>query len=295
MRALGDWLNRLRSGEDLDLYLLIGAAVPITVLGVIGVASQAAVLACVLALLALLSVSQLRSRHQVARLADSVSGEPLARLLDDFPPELEPSRNAASDVLVIGTALSRTVQSYRRYLPMALDRGARVRVLLLDPHVADVYVDEAEPASDRLSKRILHTLDELRPLLGAKRSLEVRLIIHPPSSTFNVLDPRTPDGMVVVQRHEFRPAGESTPILALRPSDGYWYQHFVDEAERMWNAGQPWPAPKGTQRHRSNHGFVAEFPADLWDAVAASNDVLVTGVARNNLFNTHFLRFEQAL
>ncbi len=49
------------------------------------------------------------------------------------------------------------------------------------------------------------------------------------------------NGAVYVQHYEYEPKGEAAPIFRLGAARSRWYGHFVDEAERMWQAGLPWP------------------------------------------------------
>lgn len=42
-----------------------------------------------------------------------------------------------------------------------------------------------------------------------------------------------------VQHYEYHPHGDAAPVFTLEPSDGGWYQHFVDEAERLWDRADP--------------------------------------------------------
>lgn len=287
------WIRGLPRNPDLDLILLIFAALVFTVVGVLSTENVTLVLAAVLLLLAGLAVSQIRSRHQVSQLAASRASEPFSRLLREFPADLEARRSSASDVLLIGASLSRTTQSYRRTLPAALDRGARVRVLLLDPMTS---TPERLESRARLRARIQSSLAELEAISERHSGLQIRLLERDPSAGFNVLDPNEPTGLVVVQHHEFEPRSEGAPILALTPADGSWFTHFVAEAERMWSAAKPWPPPLGSaavRRHPS--GFLEDFGQGLVADLANASEVLVTGISRNSLFVRNFSVFEALL
>jgi hypothetical protein len=122
-------------------------------------------------------------------------------------------------VLLIGIALSRTIQGYRRHIPAALARGARIRVVLLDPDVADLLDDAAGTA--RTGSRIRNSLEKLTTAAAGAAGLEIRTIPDPVVSTLNVLNVRSPEGILGVQRHEIHPDVESKPILVPRPEDGY--------------------------------------------------------------------------
>src|SRR5207244_3455000 len=96
--------------------------------------------------------------------------------------------------------------------------------------------------------------------------------------------------------YEYRAQSEASPILRLTASDGYWYRHFLDEAERMWADGLPWPLPMDVSVSRLPHPvFVEDFGSTLNSAIDDAEDLLITGVARNTLLTSQFSRFERKL
>jgi hypothetical protein len=249
----------------------------------------------VLALLALLALSQIRSRHQVARIAADNKVDPLGRLLKEFPPILESRRASADDLLLIGVVLSRTISSYNRYIGPALNRGARIRIVVFDPEIADRMAGNSGAPTSRLGARIRHSLEELQEFLDRGDQFEMRVMSEPPSSTFNVLDADTPNGLVVLQRREAFPIAESAPIIAFTPSDGPWYRRAADEAERIWTASTPWPKPAGVTTAHVVPQFTQDFDDNPWKAIAEARDILITGVARNTLLTAHFSDLEAAV
>ena len=292
--GIGARLGRLLRSDNLDLYLLVTAAFVVALLGLTGVAQDAWLQSGVLALLGFLAISQVRSRHQVARLVDAGTVDPLSRLLEEWPTDLEGRRAGADDVLLIGVALSRTIQSYRRSVPAALARGARVRVVLVDPRSAELLVPHG-PRDVRIGQRIRNSLDELAAAAAGHPGLQVRLVDDPGVSTFNVLDPDTADGLVALQRREFRPRSESRPLLLFRPRDGRWYQYARQEAERIWDAAVPAERALAAPDPATRPAFTEEHDPSLWSAVAAAKELLITGVARNTLLNRRFAEVEAAL
>ena len=62
----------------------------------------------------------------------------------------------------------------------------------------------------------------------------------------NILNEGTKNGLIVMQHHEFKAVGEDEPIIQLKAVDGYWYDHFIAEADRIWEAVTPCP-PATTQ------------------------------------------------
>jgi hypothetical protein len=100
----------------------------------------------------------------------------------------------------------------------------------------------------------------------------------------------------VLQHYEHRPTGESAPIFSLRPADGFWYEHFAAEAERLWQDGTPWPfAPAAAVSRSARPLFRQEFRPELELAMGEARDLLITGVTRNTLVNSKYGMFEDWL
>lgn len=137
--------------------------------------------------------------------------------------------------------MTRTVQgSSGEDMRNLLTRCGRIRILLLDP-TNDLLIraastrDSARLTPDRLKARINTTLDELvslRDRTGGR--LEIRVASFPPAMGMNVIDPYAPSGVLVVQHKQYKPLGESAPIMRFKRADGFWFSRFVDEAERLW-------------------------------------------------------------
>ena len=243
---LREAVTRLATDDNLDLWLLTAAAAVFTVLGIVGVASESVLASAILAFLALLAVSQIRSRRHLEELARAQRINPTDLLLRDFPDDFTERRNNARDVLLIGVALSRTIQSYREPLRASLSAGARARIMVVDPDLHDTLrgltVRAGYTGPSRGSRRIRNSLDELTYLHGQTGGdLEIRVSALLPAIGVNVFDPRSSSALLSVQHYEYWASAEPSPIIVLRPGDGHWFQHFLAEAERFWNDGTPWP------------------------------------------------------
>lgn len=289
--------------EYLDLYILGAAALAFTILGFLGVVSINGLASAILALLAVLAYSQVRSRRHVAEIANTSRVDPLAIFRRQFPDDLERRRASAASALVIGHSISRTVQGApRAALRQLLMSGGKVRVLLLDPtdealvRVASEHGPHGLTA-DRLKRRIEATLDELSSIRDTTAGdMEIRVAAFIPKMLIDAIDTAGPDGLIVLQHHEHRPAGESLPIFSLKPGDGFWYQHFASEAERLWEDGTPWPlSPAEALRRCARPVFQEEFGPDLDRSMGTAGDLLITGVTRNALFMNSYGKFEDRL
>jgi hypothetical protein len=293
---------RIVTDEYLDLYVLGVSALTFTILGVAGFADVKVLASVTLALLAVLAFSQIRSRRHIADIAGAQRSEPLAFFRTDFPDELESMRGSASSLLLIGVSMTRTVQAGSMTgLKQMLRSGGKVRVLVLDP-TEEVLV---RAAGDRrphgtvewLKRRIEFTLEELVNLREATSGdVEIRVARFVPSMGINVIDVGSADGLIVLQHYEHRPVGEPAPILTLGPGEGFWYEHFTAEAERLWQDGTPWPlSPAETLRRSARPLFKEEFGPELEQTMSRARELLITGVTRNTLFTSKYSWFEDSL
>ena len=298
----GQWKRlafRAISDEYLDLYILGVAALTFTILGFVGVADVKALASVTLALLAVLAYSQIRTRRHVAEIARAQRSDPLSVFETKFPDDLEGRRGSASSILLIGLSMTRTVQGGSlTVLRQMLTSGGKIRVLVVDP-TDDALVRAAsahrpQGTADRLKRRIEATLKELADLRDATGGdVEIRVASFVPPMGINAIDVGSPDGLIVLQHYEHRPAREPAPIITMRPADGSWYQHFASEAERLWDDGTPWPlAPVEALRRSARPLFKEEFGPELELSMSQARELLITGVARNTLIVSRYNKFE---
>jgi hypothetical protein len=298
-RRLTRVVARLVTDESLDLYFLAVTAFIFTILGATGVSSLNDLASIILGLLAVLALSQIRSRRHVAAIAESQRRDPFSLLTTRFPPDLIERRAAASDLLLIGTTMSRTVQgSSREDMRQMLIRGGRIRVLLLDPSNEEL-VRAASIRSlgglspDRLKARVLGTLDELAGLGKSLGELEIRVTSFPPTIGMSVMDGEGADGVLVVQHNEYKPSREAAPIVRLERKDGFWFSHFLAEAERIWADGIPWPLGLSQELARTPRpAFREMFGAELVQSMSCARELFITGVSRNTLLTSNYTKFE---
>lgn len=298
-----EWIRRVQAlvgDENLDLYLLAFVGLVFTVLGITGISDVKTLASAVLALLAILAFSQIKSRKLTQRINHARAGA--VALRPDFPPDLIDRRAGASDILLIGLTMTRTVQGMRTDLPAILKTGGRVRVLVLDPTSETLMVTADRHRShsqgvEQLRTRIRATLDDLTALRERHGGrLEIRVLSSIPSAGYNCVDVGKPNGIVCVQHYEFHPEGEAGPIMVLSKGDAPWYRHFGDEAERLWESGAEWPLSAEDRSMRARRpAFSEEFGQELAEVLDAADEVLITGMARNAFLTSQFGRLEARL
>jgi hypothetical protein len=244
-------LQRLRAdfgtGKNLEIYLTALIALVVGVLGVFSVVRWEIVSAATLATLALIAVNALGPRHQVADLESRVAElnrlvqEKLAgeAFLTTVRKGLDERVARADDIRFAGVTLSRTVRAHLGDLRKSLGRGAKVKVLLIDPH--GTAPEEAARRStipdhaDVFEKRVKLTLHLLR---GLKGSVEVRFMPFVPAFGLVLLDAGDDDGVIHVELGTHSSAGRD-PVFTLTPRrDHFWFEHFKAEFDRMWEVSR---------------------------------------------------------
>jgi hypothetical protein len=296
-------LIRVINDDNLDLYALGAAALVFTVLGITGITDAKTTSAVVIALLALLAFSQIKSRRLIEQIRNASRGGANALFAREFPSDLATRRVQAHDILLIGEAMPRmTLHGMQADMAAVLAAGGRIRVLVYNP-IDEALVEVANrrlyrtPGSGVLKERILatlHSMAVLRERAGGRLEIRVSSTLAP--AGFTCLDTLDRRGVVYVQHYEYQPNGEAAPVFPLTADDGAWYQHFVDEAERLWAAGTDWPlSPEARAARAPRPVFSDEFGPELEAAVEGTSDLLVTGVARNIFVNNNYRRMEKKL
>lgn len=299
VRALLRAAHRALTDENVDLWLLTAVAAVFTVLGIIDVARMNVLSSAILALLAALAFAQIKSRKLIAQLAkgNSAAGEVLLR---DFPADLARQRADADEILLIGIAMARTIQGSRDDLYRALTRGAKLRVLLLDPNDKDLVRQGAlvrpPGRAALLAQRIRSTLDELVELQASTGGdLEIRVAQFVPPLGVNLLR-GVKSASITIQHTEHHPVGEPGPIMHFEESASGWFRFYERQADRLWAAGTPWPPTHQQQLGAiARPSFIASFGPELITSMESAQDLFITGVARNTLLTENYTKIERWL
>lgn len=238
----------IRSGETIDLWLLIAAAATFTVLGATGVSSVQTLSSVVLALLAVLAISQLRGRREIRAQISSWRRSRTDLFQLEFPNSYYEARDRAGhSYCFAGMTMQRTLPTTRVHLERILRSGGSVRLLLPDP--ASAALMEMVAASrrsaetpERVAQLIRQSLDEI-VTIGSSNVAEVRVTSVLPRVGLNLVDIDQPGAFLMVQMYQLHPEVEAGPIFTVTAQDGPWLMHFRREFERLWSDGRPWQTP----------------------------------------------------
>jgi hypothetical protein len=245
MRVLRRIWGDIGRGENIDLYLLVGAVVALFLLDLFGVDVQSSLASATVAILGLLAVAMLVNRRRMEDLAQvSLGGE--RTILRDFPSELASDLDRAREVWLTGIHPNTTFHTYSSTLEKKLRRGDSLRVLVVDPNGAACEMAamriSVQMNADDIRARVtsfLNTLCELRNM--APDRLKIRTIDYLLEYGALVLDPDSASGVIYVRRYSFKSAGGAVkPKLVYHRKDGSWYDLICAEVRALWESGTPW-------------------------------------------------------
>lgn len=254
MNILDRILHDIKSGENIDLYVTVVAAVALVTMNVFGIVPAASLYPTVLAFLGLLSISLLGSRHRLEELRDLISGLSghSAPFIDEFPPDFSNRLDDAREVWLIGTHHSAALTAYHQIFQNKLRDSGKLRFLLIDPDgaaskmAAMRFPGRVSPEQERM--RILSSLQTLSALREiAPDKVEIRVIDFLVDYTAYVLDPESPSGMIYVERATYKTSGGARkPKFVYRKRDGRWFDHVRTEVGHLWESATDWKAGGGS-------------------------------------------------
>ena len=171
----------------------------------------------------------------------------------------------SDDLLLAGVALGFAAQRHRSQLLTQIEKGARLRFLVLDPNSSDIdaMAKMFEVPSEQIRDDIRVTLRDLDVLKEKAKTLrsglvEVRLLLREPSFSFAISNPKSPSGYFSAGLRLYGQRSTTRPYFILKASD-MWFHLFVDSCENLWNDSPSWPRDKETLKPISQRAGVVAY------------------------------------
>lgn len=246
MRKLLRWaLDDIRSGKNLDVWVLVALAFVFAILGILGI-DEKLLIACTLGLLGVLAISQIKSRDQVSEVAATWHRGRTAIFSSDFPKKYHDAQKTASmSYFFAGTTMARTLPLMEQHIIRILKNGGSVRILLPDPDNNELLKMVAASRGDDVHgvrQSIQHTLASAKRIRSRDQGdFKIRTTQVLPRVGINAMELRHPSATIMIQMYDFASQSESKPIFLLTPADEAWFNHFEEEIERLWEAGTVHP------------------------------------------------------
>lgn len=173
--------------------------------------------------------------------------------------------NNSQDLLIAGVALGFAAQRHRAQLLKQIEKGARLRFMVLDPTSLDIdamaKMFEVPPEQIRDDIRVtLRDLDVLKSKAKSIRSgsVEVRLLLREPPFSFAVSNSRSPNGYFSAGLRTYGHRSTTRPYFILKETDK-WFHSFVESCENLWTDAPSWPRSIETVKPISQRAGVVVY------------------------------------
>lgn len=193
----------VKKGKNIDVYVTLILAITLAVLGLSGVVLSKQITSVTLVVLALIAFAAMGITHRLITIESLLRFKDQERLQRRWP-EVIKLWDEASDVWIIGSTQSRTIDGHYVRLEKTLKRRGRIRVLLRDPDGESyklVPFEKYHPVqSDEVKAKIFHSINRLRKLRKlAPDRCEVRILDHPLPFNLYALDVEKAGGGIFVE------------------------------------------------------------------------------------------------
>ena len=155
----------VKQGKNIDVYVTLLLAIALAALGLSGIILVTQITSVTLVVLALLAFAAMGITYRLINIESFLLIKGDERLQRHWP-EVIKQWDEASDIWIIGSTQSRTIDGHYVRLEKTLKRGGKIRVLLRDPDGESyklVPFEKYHPVqSEEVREKILHSLNRLR-------------------------------------------------------------------------------------------------------------------------------------
>ncbi len=242
MNRITTTLNRIwtdiLAGRHLESYVVTAVGMALIVLDVVGEVDAGLKLTVMIAALILLVFKTTTPDHTRVDI-DSVLHD-----RNDFGPFRETVQGRRR-VWIYGPS---SVNALREDIEReVLDKGGEVRIIVQDPDSAalEFLRDQLETRDPRanLSGDLESSLRLLRHILASvpEGRLSCRLLAYSPGYSMVIVDPDSSDGLMIVEFLGFRyeHVKQRMHLMIRRSESPRWFEHWLAQYQRMWNAARP--------------------------------------------------------
>lgn len=227
-------------------------------------------LTAILTVLTLLAISEVVERYRRLNTIENAVNRSLSFLESRFTdrpsaiaffqqqPSLDHFIQGANQIDLCGVTLTSVVNKQFSNLRDRLQKGAKVRILIIDPDSlapkmsAERSIDpeDTEYFQARLNtslRDVTYLFKSWGDLKSSKErtmkvgNLSIRLLSYAPSFGILSFDANQDNGIIFVEMYPHKFGFRLQPAFDLTlKRDGHWYKYFNDQFDDMWNAAKPW-------------------------------------------------------
>lgn len=227
---------RVKSGRDIDIYVLILVCVVMIALDLIGLDVSRWANAILLAALAAFALALLRIRGSLARIDVSGIGE--QRFLLDYPDSYKVDVRLAAEIRFVGVTLVGTLRKDIELLKQKVADGRVVTFIIIDPEsfgmqCAAQRITSSERSLQHTSGALTQeTLGYLRELAEVGK-IEARFTDSALSFGATHVVGGGPE-KVYMEHYPYKGQRRALPKQVITPRDGDWLGFFKSEIDQLW-------------------------------------------------------------
>ncbi|MBI3410428.1 MAG: hypothetical protein HY040_18980 [Planctomycetes bacterium] len=251
----GQFLNDIKKGENLDLYVTLVLAIVLTalnpILSLFGVTiTPGGIVPLTMSVLAALTVVLLVNRKKMESLERHLSRQTESKITTTFPESYSADLGSAKKILQIGIHLASNLNAHHdQYQSILRSRRASIRFLIVHPKAAALKMAAMRFAG--VSRKVEHektrtesSLDVITKLMqDYPGRVELRVIDYLLEYAGLLIETPSGEEILYIERYTFRHYGGDLKPKFVYTRDDPWFRFIKEEMEELWKAAEPWLPP----------------------------------------------------
>jgi hypothetical protein len=245
----------IRELKNLELYIILLAVLAIFIVDLFGVETFSILVEIILATLAVLVYGLIDERHtnimlkqKLDDIEQHVNNSLIGRVKASAfflakKPQLDEMFSSADTIWLLGYSLSRTVRDNYYVFAERLSKGAKIRIMVLDPtnapllEMAGLESEGATPENWRNS--ILGTREAISQLIQYSEemsSMQLGYLPYAPSFGLTIIHPDEAHAECFVEIYHHRSMAPNATFKLDPANDSFWYKFFKEQYEMLWQS-----------------------------------------------------------
>lgn len=241
-------LRDLLKGENITVLATILLVIITIVAKGLGLVPDALVATLTLAMLGLIATGFLTMKYQneeILKTSKVKDPADTVQLLSEFPDQLDELLKTASEIWMLGITLRKTTHNHYDDFVVRLQKGLKIRALLLNPYSRSVNLTSVARSYSRKDSPELFAAEYRTVLLRYEALLheanqasdvQVGLLDFVPPFSLYIFPHAKEGGIIFVQLYAYKAPVGATPYFVVTQKDNpIWYGNFCALYEQMWD------------------------------------------------------------
>lgn len=244
------FVNDIKLGENIDLYITLSLSLVLAIFGAIGVIQVSILSAGILATLSTHAYSMLATRRTLIDFSEDFAS---LRSTENVPFKsrrgYKPFRDLIADTSTLwlfGPSLINVWPPHQDLLLKKVRSGGELRIMVFNPMSVrlPILAEQIGRSPESLKIDIIKTLEECKAFIcegfGSGR-FEVRLTEMLPGYNMVICDSTQSKGYMTVEFFGYRSSLNDRPHIELSVSRNRdWFDHYLNEYDELWKSAIPY-------------------------------------------------------